>query len=75
MIVYDPFHRNMRGLLEIQAPHVPTALSLRLSGRSRVAMRSFGSDCPVVIRSTGAGPGRDPHPSPTEAHGLLWLGS
>lgn len=39
-----------------------------------MVLRSFGSDCPVVIGPTGAGPGMDPLPSPIEADSLWWLG-
>lgn len=39
-----------------------------------MAWRSFGSDRPAVTGRTEAGPGTDPHASPTAAHGVGWLG-
>lgn len=69
--VSDPFHRNAEGSpSDSLPPCLPTALPQPLPGRSLVAQRSFGSDCPVVLRHTEAGPKMDPHPSPTEAQSI-----
>lgn len=69
MIVYDPLHREVA-----QAPTSPRPYLKTLLGSRGVVWGSFGSDWLVVVRPTRAGSRADPHPSPTEAPGLRWLG-